>query len=232
MMTEERKRKREFRLGTLLMAGFLVVLVLIFLPLFNAKNGMEYMDDLYNSISKGSAYYMPQMIEIAEDLEGEPIEGRLEFAKDIQVERVAELFAASGAKVSLEGGAVLVKGDLGLIMGAAVSDADDMYYNKEKEVSKRYGYAAREVMYDWWAAAGALDRVLNQEKRFDAAQEVSRIRSRALEVAYNYFGVQPEKITDKIGVVAGSLVFYVLYTLWYGFAILFMFEGSGFRLEH
>jgi len=29
-----------------------------------------------------------------------------------------------------------------------------------------------------------------------------------------------------------SLVFYVVYTLWYGFGIMYMFEGWGLRLEH
>jgi len=32
--------------------------------------------------------------------------------------------------------------------------------------------------------------------------------------------------------VTFSLVFYVVYTLWYGFGIMFMFEGSGMKLEH
>jgi hypothetical protein len=28
------------------------------------------------------------------------------------------------------------------------------------------------------------------------------------------------------------LIFYVVYTLWYGFAIMYMFEGWGLQLEH
>ncbi len=35
-----------------------------------------------------------------------------------------------------------------------------------------------------------------------------------------------------LGIVIFSLIFYVVYTLWYGFAIMFMFEGWGMRLEH
>jgi hypothetical protein len=37
---------------------------------------------------------------------------------------------------------------------------------------------------------------------------------------------------DRLGVVVFSLVFYVIYTLWYGFAIMFIFEGWGMQLEH
>ena len=44
--------------------------------------------------------------------------------------------------------------------------------------------------------------------------------------------MEPQSIMDRLGVVIFSLVFYVIYTLWYGFAILFMFEGWGMKLEH
>jgi hypothetical protein len=56
--------------------------------------------------------------------------------------------------------------------------------------------------------------------------------TKAVELGYNYYEVDPQKIGDKVGIVIFSLVFYVVYTLWYGFAIMFMFEGWGMRLEH
>lgn len=231
-MTEGKNRKREFKLGFGLMIGFLVVLVLIFLPLFHGKNGMEYMDDLYNSISKGSAYYLPAMLEVAEGLQGERIDYTLEFKSSLQAERVAVLFANNGAEAFVQGKDVQVQGDLGQLMQGAISDAEAMYHNKAESVASRYGYPGQAAIYNWWSATNALDRVLNREERFAVAIEIGRIQSRALEVAYNYVGVEPENILDKIGIVLGSLVFYVVYTLWYGFAILFMFEGAGFRLEH
>ena len=52
--------KREFYSGWGLLASFAAVLALIFMPIFNGHNGLDYMDDLYNSISKGSAYYIPK----------------------------------------------------------------------------------------------------------------------------------------------------------------------------
>ena len=44
--------------GLILMALFAAVFISIFMPLFGGKNGLEYLDNLYNSISKGSAYYI------------------------------------------------------------------------------------------------------------------------------------------------------------------------------
>ncbi len=58
------------------------------------------------------------------------------------------------------------------------------------------------------------------------------IQKKAVETAYNYFEVEPVHIMDKLGLVIFSLAFYVIYTLWYGFAILFLFEGWGLKLSH
>ena len=45
--------KKEFYSGMGLMAAFLVVLAIMFSPVFGGQNGLNYLDGLYNSISKG-----------------------------------------------------------------------------------------------------------------------------------------------------------------------------------
>jgi hypothetical protein len=50
--------KPKFMAGLTLMVLFTAVFITIFMPLFGGKNGLEYLDNLYNSISKGSAYYI------------------------------------------------------------------------------------------------------------------------------------------------------------------------------
>ena len=56
--------KKKFYLGLGMLVMFTVVLVLIFMPLLEGgKNGLNYLDSLYNSISKGSAYYIPAVKE-------------------------------------------------------------------------------------------------------------------------------------------------------------------------
>lgn len=227
-----KSRKAEFALGVSLMAVFLVVLGLIFAPLFNGHNAMEYMDNLYNSISKGSADFMDDMKQEAQGLKGQQLDATLKFGSDIQAERIAVLFNTNGAKATASGGEVKVQGDLGMLFLAAAADSEAMYNNDDAALKTRYGYDGRAALYNWWTAANVIDKTLGKEKRFEVAKTIGTIKSKAIETAYNYFGVVPEKISDKIAIVIGSLIFYVVYTLWYGFAILFMFEGSGFRLEH
>jgi hypothetical protein len=58
------------------------------------------------------------------------------------------------------------------------------------------------------------------------------VMTRGVEPSYNYYEIEAVQIREKAGTVILSLAGYVFYTLWFGFAILFMFEGWGVKLEH
>ena len=225
--------KKEFSIGLVLLIGFFVVLSLIFMPIFNGQNGLNYLDSLYNSISKGSAYYIPQMQEASSKFEGKTIAVELEFSDESQARQAAVLFNASGAMVNVSAEKVKVSGDLGAILKQSLEDADKMYHNDGSAVSGKYGYAERQVLYNWWSAMKGMDKELSKQELFDEAQVVSTVQQKAVECAYNYYGIAAESISNKMWIVLFSLVFYVVYTLWYGFAILYMFEGWGLELaEH
>jgi hypothetical protein len=51
-------------------------------------------------------------------------------------------------------------------------------------------------------------------------------------MAYNYFGIEAQSVRDKYLIVIASLIFYVVYTLWYGFGVMYLFEGFGLNLSH
>ena len=105
-----------------------------------------------------------------------------------------------------------------------------LYTNYTINASK-YGYNERQVLYNWWKACKEMDKDLKRQKRFEEATVVTLLKKKAVETSYNYYKIEPQKITDRIGVVIFSLVFYVIYTMWYGFAIMYMFEGWGLQLE-
>ena len=65
--------KKTFSKGVILMILFSIVLVAMFMPLFNGQNGLQTMDNLYNSISKGSAYYIPKADKTISKLSGQPV---------------------------------------------------------------------------------------------------------------------------------------------------------------
>ena len=52
--------KKVFYAGFGLIVIFTIVLIILFMPVFGGQNALENLDMLYNSISKGSAYYIPK----------------------------------------------------------------------------------------------------------------------------------------------------------------------------
>jgi hypothetical protein len=224
--------KKEFYTGFGLIVIFTIIFIIMFMPVFGGKNALENLDMLYNSISKGSAYYIPKAKKAAKPLNGTQISVDLKLDADNQAKQIASLFEKGGARVQVSGANLMVSGDLGQILENSLTDADYMYHNEGRRVSDKYGISEKEALYNWWKALKALDLALKKQKKFEAAKVVDLIQKKAVETAYNYYGIERQKITDRFGVVTFSLIFYVVYTLWYGFAIMYMFEGWGLRLEH
>jgi len=224
--------KKEFFSGVGLMVAFLVVLVIMFSPVFGGQNGLNYLDGLYNSISKGSAYYIPDLKIKAAKQSGNAITASVVMKDEKQAMETAPLFLQSGAEVKVTGSEIKVSGDLGSILTNCLEDSDQMFNNRGEVVKDKYKMDERLSMYNWWMALKALTKDLNKQKKFAETKFIGDINKRAVECSYNYYKVTPENISAKWGLVVFSLVFYVVYTMWYGFAILFMFEGWGLKLEH
>ncbi|MCG2758098.1 MAG: hypothetical protein L6263_06665 [Desulfobacteraceae bacterium] len=224
--------KKEFFGGVVLMAAFIAVLIAIFMPIFKGQNGLDYLDALYNSISKGSAYYIPKVKEETDTFIGNNVTMALKMADENQAQQAKSLFTQAGATAEISGAQLTVSGDLGNILANCLTDSDSMYNNDGTTVSNKYGYNEKQVLYNWHKALMAADKNLKKQKLFKEAKVVALVIKKVVETSYNYYKIEPQKITDKMGIVIFSLVFYVGYTLWYGFAILFMFEGWGLKLEH
>ena len=225
-------KPKELYLGFGLIIGFVIVLILFFLPLYHGKNGLDYLDNLYNCISKGSAYYIPKVRKDASKFNGNMVSVTLKMADKTQAEQTASLFRSAEAETALSESTLAVKGDLGKILGNALDDADAMYRNDGKTVSGKYGYEERRVLYNWWKGFQEMDRDLGKQKKFKEGKVITLVQQKAIEASYNYYQIEPQSIGERWGTVTFSLLFYVVYTLWYGFAILFMFEGWGLQLGH
>ncbi|MDJ0815240.1 MAG: hypothetical protein QNJ58_03515 [Desulfobacterales bacterium] len=223
---------KKFYAGLGLMAGFIVVLILIFAPILKGQNSLDYLDSMYNSISKGSAYYIPGLREDSQQMSDVSVDVTLSLASARQAEQTALLLEKSGVTAAVSESKIAVKGSLGKILGACLDDADLLYLNKGKAIADKYGYDEKRVLFNWWNAFKSLDQELKDQEQFQAAKIVTQIKKKGVETAYNYYKIEPQKITDRIGLILLSLVFYVVYTMWYGFAIMYMFEGWGMKLEH
>jgi len=224
--------KKKFTLGLVMLIAFFAVLALFFTPIFGGLNGLDYLDSLYNSISKGSAYYIPKLKDEAKTFSGNNVELSVAMANPTQAQQTSRLLAKTGATVSVTDARLKASGDLSKILDGVLADADAMYKNDGKAVADKYGFGERQALYTWWQAFKAIEKDLNSQKKFKEAKAIANISKKGIEASYNYYKVEPQSIMDRLGVVIFSLVFYVIYTLWYGFAIMFMFEGWGMQLEH
>ena len=226
------ENKKEFYGGSALLVIFFIILIIMFCPIIKGHDALEYLDSLYNSISKGSAYYIPKIKKESDKFKGNVVSVNLTMADKKQAEQTAGLFEAGGAEVTITGDNLKVSGDLGKILENCLEDADAMYSNDGKKVSGKYGYDERQVLFNWWKSFKGMDKDLKNQKKFKEAKVIALVVKKAVESSYNYYKIEPQKIGDRFGVVLFSLVFYVVYTLWYGFAIMFMFEGWGLKLGH
>lgn len=225
--------KKEFGIGLALTVAFLATLVAIFSPLLEGgKNALDYLDGTFNSVSKHSAYYIPAAVEKAKQHEGTTVTLSIKAANDSQAARTEKLFATAGATVAREGAKLTISGDLGRMLAGVLADADHMFHNDGAAVSGKYGYEEKRVLYDWHKALGAVTKDLNKQEKFREAKTVRDVQTKAVEPAYNYFGVKAIPMSSMLWVALGALVGYVLYTIWYGYAILFLFEGWGLKLTH
>jgi hypothetical protein len=206
--------------------------MLLFAPLVNGHNALEYLDNLYNSISKGSAYYIPKIKEDVRMAGTREIAVFLKVDSEAQAFQIGQILSRIGISARPNDNIVAVEGDLVKILLSALADADTMYENAGDQITAAYGYNERRVMYNWWRTLKALEYSLNKQEHFADAKLVTLVQSKAVETSYNYYGIKSENIRDKYGIVFISLVFYVVYTLWYGFGILYLFEGWGLHLGH
>jgi hypothetical protein len=225
-------RKKEFTTGLVLLVAFFVVLFIFFAPVFKGQNGLDYLDNLYNSISKGSAYFIPKLKDEVRSFNGTNVELAFSMDNAAQAQQTSQLFMKAGAMVNVAETKLKVSGDLGKILDGCLADADALYHNDGKKLADKYGFNERQALYNWWKAFKGVEKDLQDQKKFREAKAVANISKKGIETSYNYYQIEPQNILDQLWIVIFSLVFYVIYTLWYGFAILFMFEGWGMRLEH
>lgn len=226
------KDKGSFIKGVLLAVTFLIVLVIMFLPYFGeGENALRAADRLFNSIAKGSTNYFPDLLKKNKAFEGTAFDVTLKFKDQQTAQRASKLFTSAGAKGTEEGAQLKVTGDLGAVLAAALKDSEAMFNNRDSELQTKYGIPGRDALYTWWSALKEMDKDLKKQTKFKEAAFLGDVVKKGVEVGYNFFKIQPESASSKAGILSFSLIFYVIYTLWWGIAVLFLFEGFGLQMK-
>jgi hypothetical protein len=244
--------KKHMALGVVLAISFLVVLFLMFSPIFpkttagEPQNGLQWADEMFNNLAKGSSYFIPKVAKSNEKFMGKMFTVTLKMGKaedkpgdaEKRAERSAQLFIVNEgiARVEIKGSDLKIEGDLGKVLAAALRDSETMYRNEGEKINALYGTAMKtddekQMFRQWYNVLDRMNKEFVKEKKAAEAKIVSDVMKKAVEAAYNFYKVDAVKVKEKAGLMAFLLVFYVVYTMWWGFAIFFLFEGLGLSMK-
>ncbi|NLX17780.1 MAG: hypothetical protein GXY53_00655 [Desulfobulbus sp.] len=223
--------------GIVLLASFFVVLFAIFSPLFPGAggqkvNGLDFLDNFFNQLSKSSAYYIPGQLEQAKKYDGQQLAVSLKMKSAADAATVTQLFTTNTIDAVAEGEQVKVNGDFGKIIALMLGDADLMYKNDGAALQAKYGMDERQAVYSWHQALDAMEKDLTRAGQFEQAKFVKNCMAKSVEPAYNFYEVQAKPVKEEMVLLIAALAFYVIYTMWYGYGLLYLFEGLGIKLDH
>ncbi len=229
--------KAPFIRGCLLLISFLILFAIMLMPIMkdelgNHVTGLQYADNVFNELSKGSSYFIPGVRENLKSVEGKDVQITVKLKKGDLAPLAAMILEKSGAtNVSAEDGKVSFSGNLGLILASATDDSDNLYNNDAAAVAQKYdGEPALKVASAWWYVLSPTIKELQKQHKIVESQVVDHVLRRAIEPGNNFYSVPAAKVSEHLMLMSAMLIFYVLYTLWYGFAIFELFEGLGLAM--
>ncbi|MBQ7738737.1 MAG: hypothetical protein IJT59_03680 [Desulfovibrionaceae bacterium] len=231
------REKRPFFRGSLMLISFFVLLFIIFMPIFPDENGkgltgLQYSDNVFNQLSKGSSYFIPAVIKRLDEVDKSNVSVTVTLKKAEFAQLAAEILRKSGAtEASSENAQVRFSGNLKTILLSAAQDGDALYHNNGKAVSDKYdGQEPLKVATAWWYTLSPTLKELQKQHLIREAEIVDQVIRRAVEPGNNFYSIKPIKVSDNILLLFSLLAFYLIYTLWYGFSIFELFEGVGLAM--
>ncbi|MBQ7585298.1 MAG: hypothetical protein IJU40_03515 [Desulfovibrionaceae bacterium] len=232
------REKGPFTKGMLMLLSFFVLLFIIFLPIFPDENGkgltgLQYSDNVFNQLSKGSSYFIPAVRQKVEAIGDKNVTISVTLKKEELVQLAVKVLVVAGAEnVKAEGKTLSFSGNLRKILLSATEDGDALYHNNGETVSKKYeGEHPLKAASAWWYTLSPAMKELQKQHLLREAEVVDQVIRRAVEPGNNFYSIQPVKVSDHVMLLVGLLLFYLVYTLWYGFGIFELFEGLGLAMS-
>ncbi len=225
--------KKTMSLGLFLGVSFIAILILIFSPVWgHGKNGLRYSDRLFNSLAKGSAYFIPEVTGKLKKFENQQLKVSVKMKDAGEASAALKILSKTAPKTTVQGAVLKIETPLAKLLEAAVHDADSMYFDRGGEISQKYGMDEKKAMESWYGVLDGASKALQKGENKNVAQSniIEEVLTKAIEPAYNFYKIPPESVSKKPVILAALLAFYIVYTLWWGFAIYFLFEGFGLSM--
>lgn len=225
---------KAFLIGLVMMVSFMGIYAYMMSPSFgDGRNGLEFADDMFNSISKGSVYDVIQgEIKKNDSWNGNVIDVTLTGKDEAQAARwTAALQKVNGAEVSQAKEKIAFKGDLGALLANISEDCSNMFQNNGDVVKQKYDTDPRDATNRWYSITKAIVKQLDKQEKFKESIAIQQYQKKVIEPAYNYYGVDAKQVSENKGIMTFMMLFYLVYTLWYGFSIYFLCQGLGITMS-
>lgn len=234
--------KKSFFKGLIMLVTFVAVFITLLSPVFPDINdktnsgkkliGLDFADAVFNSLSKGSSNFIPMVEEKIKPLNGKNVEVTIKMKHPELADTAVKVLSDAKLETKVEGSALTYKGDMGPFLEAVTQLSDKMYHNDGASVSQKYGVEKPlDVTSACWEVLQPSIKELQKQGLIKEAQVIDTVVRRAIEPAHNFYSIEPTSVKEHIVLMTALLVFYLLYTLWYGFGIADFFEGLGLTMS-
>jgi uncharacterized membrane protein YfcA len=224
-------KPRKLALG---LAGLVVFTVLLAWGAAGKRDGMSVLastDDFFNQLAKDSAYFIPEARKKAVRFAGESVDIAISPREHVSEDKARSVISdCACALTRTDDGRLRIRCAMGKLCETALADAELAFRNNDQAFLTDHRLRAHEAVYCWWIIFDGLSRRYVQENRPELAEFTKLMATKVLEPAYNYRGIEARNVRENAAPLAGYLAFYILYTLWYGFSILFVIEGFGISM--
>lgn len=231
--------KKPFYIGLLMLVSFIIMAWIMLLPIFPGASGqkltsLQFADEVFNSLSKGSSNFFPEVRESIKSVHGKEVSLAVDLdGRDLASIILQELMKAGVTDAVETDGVITFKGNLERILAAATQDSADLFANDGNAISSRYnGASPLQISRGWWHLLQPCVKLLQMQGAVADAKVVDTVVKKAIEPANNFYGISDANAAENILLILGMLTFYVLYAIWYGFAIYNLFDGLGFLGKH
>ena len=219
---------RRFALGLGLLAAFAVLLAFMLAPLSDGKSLLVVADGLFNARAKSSVNSFDKAESQAAKWVGTSVDLGVSPDEVADAEQVLRVLAGHAEGTQAPDGRVRVTGDLGTLAEAAIADAAVLYRNEtEGFAADHSGVSAAQAAYSWWLVFDGLSRRYVQEDQAGKAAFTRLVSTKVLEPSFNFRGIAVQSSGESALKLAGLLAFYLAYTMLFGLAIMYIFEGLG-----
>lgn len=229
------QNRAAFMRGAVLLGSFLILFILIMTPLFPSGvwgqkyTLLQYADAVFNQLSKGSSWFVPELRHRISELGAATVRVSLKSLPDASLAPVMEkLVDKAGGRSAIQGNGFEYSVSLKSLLSSAVDDSSMLYDNDGEKVSDHYaGVPWEKAARGWWELLSLSVHELQKQGKVSEANLVNDVVLKAVEPGYNFYGMPRAGMSGHVMMVAALLAFYLLYTLWYGFGIMEVFEGFG-----